>query len=397
MTTKTVRGDIKDAGLSGKGVLRVEWAGREMPVLRQIRERFADAKPLEGVRIAACLHVTSETANLALALRDGGAEVVLCASNPLSTQDEVAAALATEYGIETYAINGEDTKTYYEHINAALDAMPHLTLDDGMDLVKTLHSIRQDAITEVIGGCEGDDYRGEPPQEPGRGGPPQVPSRGRERRRHEASLRQTDTAPDRARSTGSPAPPTYCGPESASSSAATDGAGAASRSGPAGWARRPSSQRWTPSAPLEAAMDGHDVMTIEEAAAIGDIFITLTGGLKAVGGDHLEAMKDGALIANSGHFNDEIDIEALEEMAEAKRRVRPFVDEYTLEDGRRLSLLGEGRAHQPRRGGGAPARRHGHELRQPGARRSSTWPRGRIPFRPPSTPYRARSTKRSES
>ena len=142
---------------------------------------------------------------------------------------------------------------------------------------------------------------------------------------------------------GSPAPPTYCGPESASSSAATDGAGAASRSGPAGWARRPSSQRWTPSAPWRPRWTATTSWTIEEAAAIGDIFITLTGGLKAVGGDHLEAMKDGALIANSGHFNDEIDIEALEEMAEAKRRVRPFVDEYTLEDGRRLSLLGEGR------------------------------------------------------
>ena len=342
MTTKTVRGDIKDAGLSGKGVLRVEWAGREMPVLRQIRERFADAKPLEGVRIAACLHVTSETANLALALRDGGAKVVLCASNPLSTQDEVAAALATEYGIETYAINGEDTKTYYEHINAALDAMPHLTLDDGMDLVKTLHSIRQDAITEVIGGCE-----------------------------------ETTTGVNRLRSLAAAGRLKY--PVVAVNDADTKhlfdnryGTGQSTLDGITratnvlwagkrvvvcgyGWCGRGVALRARgmgaktivtevdPIRALEAAMDGHDVMTIEEAAAIGDIFITLTGGLKAVGGDHLEAMKDGALIANSGHFNDEIDIEALEEMAEAKRRVRPFVDEYTLEDGRRLSLLGEGR------------------------------------------------------
>ena len=342
MTTKTVRGDIKDAELSREGVLRIDWAGREMPVLRQIREQFARTRPLEGVRIAACLHVTSETANLALALRDGGAEVVLCASNPLSTQDEVAAALSAEYGIATYAIRGEDDKTYYEHINAALDAMPHLTLDDGADLVATLHSTRQDALAEIRGGCE-----------------------------------ETTTGVIRLRSLAASGRLKY--PIVAVNDANTKhlfdnryGTGQSTLDGITratnvlwagkrvvvcgyGWCGRGVALRARgmgaktvvtevdPIRALEAAMDGHDVMTMEEAAAIGDIFITLTGGLKAVGGDHLKAMKDGALIANSGHFNVEIDIEALEAMTETKRRVRPSVDEYTLEDGRRLSLLGEGR------------------------------------------------------
>ena len=313
-----------------------------MPVLRQIREQFARTRPLEGVRIAACLHVTSETANLALALRDGGAEVVLCASNPLSTQDEVAAALSAEYGIATYAIKGEDDKTYYEHINAALDAMPHLTLDDGADLVATLHSTRQDALAEIRGGCE-----------------------------------ETTTGVIRLRSLAASGRLKY--PIVAVNDANTKhlfdnryGTGQSTLDGITratnvlwagkrvvvcgyGWCGRGVALRARgmgaktivteidPIRALEAAMDGHDVMTMEEAAAVGDIFITLTGGLKAVGGDHLKAMKDGALIANSGHFNVEIDIEALEAMTETKRRVRPSVDEYTLEDGRRLSLLGEGR------------------------------------------------------
>ena len=342
MATKTDKDDIKDAGLSEEGVRRIEWAGREMPVLRQIRQRFAEERPLEGVRIAACLHVTSETANLALALRDGGAEVTLCASNPLSTQDEVAAALSVEHGIATYAVKGGDDKTYYDHINAALDAMPHLTLDDGADLVATLHSTRQDALAEIKGGCE-----------------------------------ETTTGVIRLRSLAASGRLKY--PIMAVNDADTKhlfdnryGTGQSTLDGITratnvlwagkrvvvcgyGWCGRGVALRARgmgaktivtevdPIRALEAAMDGHDVMTMEEAAAIGDIFITLTGGLKAVGGDHLEAMKDGALIANSGHFNVEIDIEALEAMTETKRRVRPSVDEYTLEDGRRLSLLGEGR------------------------------------------------------
>ena len=342
MATKTDRGHIRDAALSREGVLRVDWAGREMPVLRQIREQFARTRPLEGVRIAACLHVTSETANLALALRDGGAEVVLCASNPLSTQDEVAAALSAEYGIATYAVRGEDDKTYYEHINATLDAMPHLTLDDGADLVATLHSTRQDALAEIRGGCE-----------------------------------ETTTGVIRLRSLAASGRLKY--PIVAVNDANTKhlfdnryGTGQSTLDGITratnvlwagkrvvvcgyGWCGRGVALRARgmgaktivtevdPIRALEAAMDGHDVMTMEEAASIGDIFITLTGGMKAVGGDHLKAMKDGALIANSGHFNVEIDIEALDAMTETKRRVRPSVDEYTLEDGRRLSLLGEGR------------------------------------------------------
>ena len=342
MATKTSKGDVKDSALSREGVLRIEWASREMPVVRQIRERFAREKPLSGLRIAACLHVTSETANLALALRDGGAEVVLCASNPLSTQDDVAAALATEYGIATYAIKGEDDETYYRHINAALDTRPNMTLDDGADLVAMLHTSRADLLGDVIAGCE-----------------------------------ETTTGVIRLRSLSGAGKLKY--PIVAVNDADTKhffdnryGTGQSTLDGITratnilwagkravicgyGWCGRGVALRargmgaWTivtevdPIRALEAAMDGHDVMTMEEAAKTGDIFITLTGGLKAIGREHLELMKDGAVIANSGHFNVEIDIEALEEMADGKQRLRPFLDEYLIEDGRRLYLLAEGR------------------------------------------------------
>ena len=342
MATKTSKGDVKDSALSREGVQRIEWASREMPVVRQIRERFAREKPLTGLRIAACLHVTSETANLALALRDGGAEVVLCASNPLSTQDDVAAALATEYGIATYAIKGEDDETYYRHINAALDTRPNMTLDDGADLVAMLHTSRADLLGDVIAGCE-----------------------------------ETTTGVIRLRSLSGAGKLKY--PIVAVNDADTKhffdnryGTGQSTLDGITratnilwagkrvvicgyGWCGRGVALRargmgaWTivtevdPIRALEAAMDGHDVMTMEEAARTGDIFITLTGGLKAIGREHLELMKDGAVIANSGHFNVEIDIEALEEMADGKQRLRPFLDEYLMEDGRRLYLLAEGR------------------------------------------------------
>ena len=313
-----------------------------MPVLRQIREQFARTRPLEGVRIAACLHVTSETANLALALRDGGAEVVLCASNPLSTQDEVAAALSAEYGIATYAIKGEDDRTYYEHINAALDAMPHLTLDDGADLVATLHSTRQDALAEIRGGCEETTtgvIRLRSLAASGRLKYPIV-SVNDANTKHLFDNRYgtgQSTLDGITRATNV----LWAGKRVVVCGYGWCGRGVALRA--RGMGAKTIVTEIDPIRALEAAMDGHDVMTMEEAAAVGDIFITLTGGLKAVGGDHLKAMKDGALIANSGHFNVEIDIEALEAMTETKRRVRPSVDEYTLEDGRRLSLLGEGR------------------------------------------------------
>ena len=340
--TKAANSDIRDTSLAPEGVLRIEWAAREMPVVRQIRERFAAEKPLKGQRITACLHVTSETANLALALRDGGAELALCASNPLSTQDDVAAALVAEYGIATYAVKGEDNDTYYAHLNTALDLRPTITLDDGADLVATLHSSRTADLEDVVGGCE-----------------------------------ETTTGVIRLRSLAGQGKLKY--PIIAVNDADTKhffdnryGTGQSTLDGITratnvlwagktvvicgyGWCGRGVAQRATgmgahtvvtevdPIRALEAAMDGHQVMTMDAAAAVGDIFITLTGGLKAVDGRHIERMKDGAIIANSGHFNVEIDIEALERMSESKKLVRPSVEEYLMKDGRRLSLLGEGR------------------------------------------------------
>ena len=340
--TKATNSDVRDTSLAPEGVLRIEWAAREMPVVRQIRERFAAEKPLKGHRIAACLHVTSETANLALALRDGGAELALCASNPLSTQDDVAAALVAEYGIATYAVKGEDNDRYYEHINTALDQQPTVTLDDGADLVATLHSSRTADLEDVVGGCE-----------------------------------ETTTGVIRLRSLAGQGKLKY--PIIAVNDADTKhffdnryGTGQSTLDGITratnvlwagktvvicgyGWCGRGVALRARgmgahtvvtevdPIRALEAAMDGHQVMTMDGASAVGDIFITLTGGLKAVDGRHIERMKDGAIIANSGHFNVEIDIEALERMAETKQQVRPSVEEYLMKDGRRLSLLGEGR------------------------------------------------------
>ena len=342
MATDTTQADILDASLAPEGAKRIEWAAREMPVVRQIRERFARERPLGGLRIAGCLHITSETANLALALRDGGAEVTMCASNPLSTQDDVAAALVVEHGIATYAINGEDTDTYYSHINAALDHKPHITLDDGADLVTTIHTKRTELVDEIIGGAE-----------------------------------ETTTGVIRLRSLAAAGKLMY--PMVAVNDADTKhffdnryGTGQSTLDGITratnvlwagkkvvicgyGWCGRGVALRARgmgahtivtevdPIRALEAAMDGHQVMAMEEAARVGDIFITLTGGMKAVDRKHLDIMKDGAIVANSGHFNVEIDIKALEAMAETKRTVRPFVDEYVVEDGRRLYLLGEGR------------------------------------------------------
>ena len=342
MATKTSNSDIKDAALSREGVLRIDWAGREMPVVRQIRERFVREKPLSGLRIAACLHVTSETANLALALRDGGAEMVLCASNPLSTQDDVAAALATEYGIATYAIKGEDDETYYRHINAALDAKPNVTLDDGADLVATLHTNRTDRLEDLVGGCEETTTGVVRLRSLARAGKLKYPI---------VAVNDADTKHffDNRYGTGQSTLDgitratnvLWAGKRVVVCGYGWCGRGVALRA--RGMGAQTIVTEVDPIRALEAAMDGHDVMTIEKAARTGDIFITLTGGLKAIGGEHIAAMKDGAIIANSGHFNVEIDIDALEEMAESKQRVRPFVDEYTLEDGRRLALLGEGR------------------------------------------------------
>ncbi|MCH8206308.1 MAG: adenosylhomocysteinase [Chloroflexi bacterium] len=342
MATKTTKGDVKDAALSREGVLRIEWAGREMPVVRQIRERFADEKPLSGLRIAACLHVTSETANLALALKDGGAEVVLCASNPLSTQDDVAAALATEYGIATYAIKGEDNDTYYRHINSALDHKPHITLDDGADLVATLHTSRTDGLEEIIGGTEETTtgvVRLNSLAEAGKLRYPII------------SINDADTKHffDNRYGTGQSTLDgitratniLWAGKKVVICGYGWCGRGVATRA--RGMGARTIVTEVNPIRALEAVMDGHDVMTMDEAVRVGDVFITLTGGLKAIGRRHIQEMKDGAIMANSGHFNVEIDIDALEEIADGKRRLRPFLDEYLTGDGRRLYLLAEGR------------------------------------------------------
>ena len=333
--------DIKDISLAQLGRERIEWASREMPVVRQIREEFAREKPFKDIRISACLHVTTETANLALALRDGGADLLVCASNPLSTQDDVAAALV-EYGIPTHAIKGEDDVTYYRHINAALDNQPNLSVDDGADLVSTLHSRREDLLKNVFGGTE-----------------------------------ETTTGVTRLRSLAKAGKLRY--PIIAVNDAKTKylfdnryGTGQSTIDGITratnvlwagkkvvvcgyGWCGHGLAMRAKglgsqvivaevdPVRALEAAMDGFQVMPLKKAARIADIFITVTGDKSVIDLPHIELMKSGAILANSGHFNVEINIPALESLATSKRRIRGFVDEYTLKDGRKIFLLGEGR------------------------------------------------------
>ena len=333
---------VKDLSLAEAGQQRIAWAEREMPVLRQTRERFAREKPLSGLRIAACLHVTTETANLMRTLKAGGAQVVLTASNPLSTQDDVAAALVVYDDIPVFAIKGEDTDTYYQHIHAALDFRPHITMDDGADLISTLHKERRDQLADIIGGTE-----------------------------------ETTTGVIRLRAMADDGALAY--PVIAVNDALTKhlfdnryGTGQSTWDGVLratniliagrtvvvagyGWCGRGVAMRARglgarvivtevdPLRALEAAMDGFWVMPMKEAAKVGDVFITVTGDIHVLDREHFEVMKDGAIMANAGHFNVEINIPALETLAESKRRVRPYVDEYRLPDGRRLYLLAEGR------------------------------------------------------
>jgi len=335
--------DVRDLALAGSGKLRIEWAEAQMPVLRLIRERFAKERPLAGVRLAACLHVTSETANLAITLRDGGAAVTLCASNPLSTQDEVAASLVADYGIPTYAIKGEDEQTYYQHITAALDAQPQLTMDDGADLVSQLHTRRADLLPQVLGGTE-----------------------------------ETTTGVIRLRSMAADGVLKY--PIIAVNEAMTKhmfdnryGTGQSTLDGIVratnmllagrnlvvcgyGWCGKGVALRARgmgshvivtevdPIRALEAAMDGFQVKPIAEAAPLGDLFITATGDIHVIRAEHFAAMKDGAMICNAGHFNVELALDDLAGLATTiNKNVRDFVDEYVLEGGRRLYVLGEGR------------------------------------------------------
>ncbi|MEW5872558.1 MAG: adenosylhomocysteinase [Chloroflexota bacterium] len=334
--------DVKDTKLAEGGRRRIDWAEREMPVLRLIRERFAKERPLSGLRVSACLHVTTETANLMHTLHLGGADVVLTASNPLSTQDDVAASLVTHFEIPVYAIKGENNVTYYKHINAALDHAPHITMDDGADLVSTLHKDRRELLPGVVGGTE-----------------------------------ETTTGVIRLRAMAADGALNF--PVVAVNDAMTKhlfdnryGTGQSTIDGIVratnvllagknfvvagyGWCGRGLAMRARgmganvivtevdPLPALEAVMDGFRVMPMAEAAPIGDIFVTLTGDLNVVDRHHFEVMKDGAIVCNSGHFNVEINIPALEEMAQDKRLVRPFVEQYALPDGRLINLLGEGR------------------------------------------------------
>ncbi len=335
--------DIKDLNLAEGGRRRIEWAEREMPVLRQIRERFLKEKPLKGMRVSACLHVTTETANLMRTLQDGGADVVLTASNPLSTQDDVAAALVNQFEIPVYAIKGETNVTYYKHIAAALDHKPHITMDDGADLVSTIHKERRELLDEIVGGTE-----------------------------------ETTTGVIRLRAMA--ADKALMFPVIAVNDAMTKhffdnryGTGQSTIDGIIratnvllagkvfvvagyGWCARGLASRAhgmganiivtevDPLKALEAVMDGYRVMPMAEAAKIGDIFVTLTGDINVIDKHHFELMKDGAIVANSGHFNVEINIPALAEMSTGEpKQVRPFVQQYTLKDGRLINLLGEGR------------------------------------------------------
>jgi adenosylhomocysteinase len=338
----TVKCDVKDLGLAPKGKLRIEWAEQEMPVLRLIRQRFEKDKPLKGVRLSGCLHITTETANLALTLQAGGADVVLCASNPLSTQDDVAACLVAEYGIPVFAIKGEDNETYYRHISAALDHEPHLTMDDGADLVSTLHKERTELIDNVIGGTE-ETTTGV------------IRLRAMEK---DGALRYPILAVNDADTKH------FFDNRYGTGQSTIDGivratnvllAGKTFVVGGYGWCSRGIAMRAQgmganvivtevdPLRALEAVMDGFRVMPMLKAAEVGDIFVTSTGALNVIDKPHIEVMKDGALLANSGHFNVEVNIPALEEMAVEKRRIRDFVDQYVMSDGRRISLLGEGR------------------------------------------------------
>ena len=342
MATSAAQGDVKDLSLAKDGINRIRWAEREMPVISLIRERFARERPLQGLRVSGCLHITSETANLALALKDGGADLVMCASNPLSTQDDVAAALVQEYGIPTFAIKGEDDRTYYSHINAALDHRPQITMDDGADLVTVLHKERTSQLTDIIGGAEETTtgvIRLEAMAQHGALKYPIIAVNEAETKHFFDNRYGTgqSTLDGITRATNI----LWSGRRVVVYGYGWCGRGVANRA--RGLGAHVTVIEVEPVKALEAIMDGFAVMPSLEAAKIGEVFITVTGGLHAVGKAHLDVMPDGAILANSGHFNVEIDIPALEAMSTGKEQIRPFVDEYRMKDGRRIYLLADGR------------------------------------------------------
>jgi adenosylhomocysteinase len=334
--------DIRDPALATGGRERIDWAAGEMPVTRQIRERFDKERPLDGIRIAACLHVTTETANLMETLAAGGAEVLLAASNPLSTQDDVAAALTEQSGVETFAIKGEDNDTYYKHINAVLDLRPMITMDDGADLVSVLHTQRADQLSDVIGGTEETTTGVIRLRAMAADGALAYPI---------VSVNDADTKHlfDNRFGTGQSTMDAImrstnrliAGKTVVVAGYGMCGRGVSSRA--RGLGAHVVVTEVEPTAALEAVMEGFRVMPIRDAARVGDIFITVTGDRDVIRREHIELMKDGAILANSGHFDVEIDKGSLRELATGVRRIREFVDEYTLADGRRINLLGEGR------------------------------------------------------
>jgi adenosylhomocysteinase len=344
MSTSTqVNGDVKDAALAARGKARIEWAERDMPVLRLIRDRFAREQPLKGIRMSACLHVTTETANLMITLKAGGADLVLCASNPLSTQDDVAASLLVNEGIPTYAIKGEDEQTYYKHIRAALAHEPQMTMDDGCDLVSSLHKERPELIPNVIAGLEETTTGVIRLRSMEANGVLKFPV---------LAVNESDTKHlfDNRYGTGQSTLDAImrstnvllAGRSFVVIGYGWCGRGVASRA--RGMGANVIVTEVDPVRALEAAMDGYRVMSLLEAAPIGDIFLTVTGDLNVIDRPHLERMKDGALVANAGHFNDEINIPALQALATGGHRpVRDFVEEYALADGRKVFLLADGR------------------------------------------------------
>ncbi len=334
--------DVKDMSLADKGRFRIQWAENDMPVLRQIRARFEKERPLKGLTVAACLHVTSETANLMWTLVAGGADVVLAASNPLSTQDDVAASLVAHFEVPVFAIKGEDNATYYRHLRSALDVAPNITMDDGADLLSTLHKERTDLLPGVIGGTEETTTGVIRLRAMAKDGALKYPVIA-------VNDAQTKHFFDNRYGTGQS---TLDGIIRATNVLlagrvfVTAGYGWCSRgiaSRARGMGARVVVTEVDPLRALEAVMDGFDVMKMEDAAKVGDIFVTATGDKNVIDAKHLAAMKDGAILSNSGHFNVEINIPALEALAQEKRRVREFVDQYILKDGRRINLLAEGR------------------------------------------------------
>ena len=334
--------DVKNLALAKKGKLRIEWAGRFMPVLGHIKKKFAKDKPLKGVKLAACLHVTSETANLMETLKLGGATVTLTASNPLSTQDDVSAALVKHYKIPVFAIKGENNRTYYQHINRALDNNPHITMDDGADLVSIIHSKRRKLLGEIIGGTEETTT-----------GVIRLKSMAKEKVLEYPIIAVNDANTkhlfDNRYGTGQSTVDgiiratniLMAGLNFVVAGYGWCGRGVAMRARGAG--SKVIVCEVEPLRALEAVMDGYQVMSLKEAARIGDVFVTVTGDKTVITKDHFLRMKDGAIVANSGHFNVEIDIPSLEKMSKGKRTIREFVEEYTLKSGRKIYLLGEGR------------------------------------------------------